>query len=76
MDRKNYRIFVFGFGALPITIGVPRSYSRKATERYLKQRLKARFNSLIDAGVYERRGDENAEIELTVSECMQEYSAL
>lgn len=76
MDLKNYRVFTITFGALPIHIPVPRSYSRKATITHLRKRLTAHYESLIEAGVYDRRGNEKDEIELTIKELMGVYGTL
>ena len=76
MYLRNYRVFLIAFGALPLHIPVPRSYSRSATIRHLRERLTVHYESLIKASIYDRRGNESDEIELTIKELMETYSAL
>lgn len=73
MYSTYYRFFTVGFGMLPITIVVPRNYSKQVTRAFLVKRLREHTESLISRGIWECTGQEEIEVQLTVDELMETY---
>ena len=73
MNNQQYREFRILFGNLPVIKRLPKSWSRETTRRHLEQWLRIQVEGFIDRGVWERNGNEETEIKLTVNELMETY---
>lgn len=73
MKNQEFREFGILFGSLPVVKRIPKSWSRGTTRRHLEQWLKVQIEGFINEGVWERNGNEEIEIQLTLDELMGDY---